>query len=173
MEGLRARLRRGAVQASVLVVTAGGLGLVVTPTARASCAGPQLALEQGGAPVPPRRVGEGESEEILYDVTRDQPLRVNGSNLTFDCHDTHSANQRGCGAPIPDPIEPIEPVHDPELVLTQRDRSWTLARVGTISPDLTTRVEVTLPSSVRPGHASLSLVESRTDSGAQLELVIA
>ena len=156
-----------------MVMAAAGLGLVATSSAHASCAGPQLALEQRGATVPARRVGEGETERILYDIRRDQPLQVNGSNLTFDCQDTHSATPGGCGEPVPQSIEPIVPMHNAELVLSQRGRSWTLANLGTSGPDLTTRIRVTLPRAVRPGPATLSLLDRQEDAGAELELVIA
>jgi hypothetical protein len=95
-------------------MAAAGLVLVAPLPASASCAGPLLALEQGGAPVLARRVGEAETERLLHDVTREQPLRVSGTNLTFDCQDTHSVG-RGCGPPVPDSVEPIAPLHaDPD-----------------------------------------------------------
>ncbi len=172
MKDRRSRARGAATQAGLLLVVAAGLGLVAPSTAAASCAGPQVTLEQAGAPVTPRRVGEGEDERLLHDVTRAEPLRVNGSNLTFDCQDTPASNQRGCGPPVPEPAEPIVPLQDAELVLTQRDRSWTLAQVGVIGPDLTTVLDVTLPRDVRPGPATLSLIDPQEDAGAQLELVV-
>ncbi len=172
VETSRALPRRVAILACVLFMAAAGLGLVAPTPAGASCAGPQLALEQGGAPVPPRRVGEGESEKLLYDISRNQPLRVNGSNLTFDCQDTYSATQRGCGAPRPGPVDPIVPMQNPELVLTQRGRTWTLGRVGAIGPDLTAQIEVELPRAVRPGPAVLTMLDQKEASGPQLDLLI-
>lgn len=163
---------RAALLACALVLAALGLGVFAPGPAAASCAGPQLALEQGGTTVAPRRVGQGDREAILYDIGRDRPLRVNGSNLTFDCQDTASASPRGCGAPVTDPVKPLVPMQAPEVVLTQRGRSWILGRVGVIGPDLTAQVVVDLPRAVRPGRATLSLRERRSAIGAQLELVI-
>ena len=148
------------------------MGLVVPLPASASCAGPQLALEQGGAPVLARRVGDAETEKLLHDVTRDQTLRVRGRNLTFDCRDTYSATQRGCGAPVPDVVEPIVPLQDAEIVLTQRGRSWRLADVGVVGPDLTAVLDVRIPRGVRPGPATLSLVDRAEGSGTQLDLIV-
>lgn len=157
MEDRRSQRRAGATQAALLLAAAAGLGLVAPPPASASCAGPQVTLEQGGAPITARRVGEGESERLLHDVIREQPLRVNGSNLTFGCSDTFAP--RGCGSPVPEPTEPIVPLEDAQLVLTQRERSWTLARVGVIGPDLTTVLDVTLPRGLRSGPATLALID--------------
>lgn len=165
----RALPRRVAILACALFMAAAGLGLVAPTPADASCAGPQLALEQGGATVPPRRVGEGESEKLLYDISRNKPLRINGSNLTFDCQDTYSATQRGCGAPHPDPIVAMQ---NPKLVLAQRGRTWTLGRVGAIGPDLTAQVEIDLPPAVRPGPAVLAMLDQKEARGAQLDLLI-
>ncbi len=63
-------------------------------------------------------------------------------------------------------------MHNAELVLTQRDRSWTLATVGRIGPDLTAVLDVTIPSELRPGTATLALLVRPEGSGAQLELVV-
>ncbi len=172
MKPQRSRRRGAATQAVIVLMAAAGLGLVDPLPASGSCAGPQLALEQGGAPVLARRVGEGETERLLYDVTRERPLRVNGTNLTFDCQDTYSMSQRGCGPPVPDAVEPIVPLNHAEIVFTQRDRSWTLADIGVIGPDLTTVLDVRLPEGVRPGPATLSLVDRQEDSGPQLELIV-
>ena len=169
----RRRLRHAAAMSWVLLVTALGLGLVA-PVAQASCAGPQVQLEQGGAPVEPRRVGEGEAERLIHDVVRGEPLRVLGSNLTFDCRDTYATQQVGCGAPVepPEPA-PIAPMQDVRVVLTQGTRSWTLAALGPIGADLDARVEVELPRAVRPGPAVLALVEREARGGAELDLLVA
>ncbi len=100
MNNPRARWRVAAARAGILLVAAAGLGLIAPLPARASCAGPQLALEQGGAVAPARRVGEAETERLLHDITRGQPLRVIGSNLTFDLSRhllDHSGGLRAAG----------------------------------------------------------------------------
>ena len=172
MKDQRSRWRGAATQIGLFLMVAAGLGLVAPLPAIAGCAGPQVTLEQGGAPVPARRVGEAETETLLYDITRKQPLRVSGTNLTFDCQDTHSTTRRGCGAPVPEPVEPIVPLLNAEIVLTQRDRSWTLADIGTIGPDLSTVLDVRLPQGLRPGTATLSLVDRLERNGPKLELVV-
>lgn len=165
------RRTRGAVPAGVLLLAAAGLGLLA-PDVQASCVGPQLALEQGGRVVEGRRVGQGDDERLRYDLARDQQLRVLGSNLTFDCQDTYSSTQRGCGAPVADPVPPGAPMQDPELVLSQPGRSWTLVKVVTVGPDLKAQVEVQLPPDVRPGEATLSLLDRQERNGAELDLVL-
>ncbi len=57
--------RRLGATAAILALSAVSLGLVGTPSADASCAGPQLALEQDGLNVPLRRAGEGDAEKIV------------------------------------------------------------------------------------------------------------
>lgn len=166
---IRSRRRRSALSAAALLIAAAGMGLVA-PDARASCAGPQLLLEQDGRVVSPRRVGQGDDERLLYDLAPDQPLRVLGSNLTFDCQDTYSSTP-GCAAPAPDPATSIVPIQDPELVLTQGARSWTLAAAVPVAPDLTAQVEVQLPRDVRPGAATLALLD-RERVGPELDVVL-
>jgi hypothetical protein len=168
----RSQSRPTVARVFVLLIAVAGLGLVVPLPAGASCAGPQLALEQGLESVVARRVGEAENERLLYDVTREQPLRIMGTNLTFDCRDTYSMNQGGCAAPNTEAAKPIVPLQDAEVVLTQRGRSWNLADVGEIGPDLTAVLDVTIPRSVRSGAATLSVIDPAQDSGAQLDLVV-
>ena len=164
--------RLTAARTSALLIAAAGLGLVVPLPASASCAGPQLALEQGRESVVARRVGEAENERLLHDVAREQPLRITGTNLTFDCRDTYSTKQGGCAAPEAEVADPIVPLQNAEIVLTQRGRSWNLADVGEIGPDLTVVLDVEIPRGVRPGPATLSMVDPAQDSGAQLHLVV-
>lgn len=163
-------LRRAAALAGLIAAAALGLGLVA-PRASASCAGPQVVLEQDGAVVTPRRVGQGEAERLRYDVADDQPLRVDASNLTTGCRDTPST-VGGCGRPVADPEPPVEPMEDVALVLTQEDRSWTLAVADTVGADLTARFDLELPPALRPGPATLALVDGREQSGTDLELDI-
>ena len=172
MRKTRSQGRLTAARTSVLLIAAAGLGLVVPLPASASCAGPQLALEQGRESVVARRVGEAENERLLYDVTREQPLRIKGTNLTFDCRDTYSMNQGGCVAPKPEVAEPIVPLQNAEVVLMQGGRSWKLADVGEIGPDLTAVLDVKIPRGVRSGAATLSMVDPAQDGGAQLDLVV-
>ena len=167
-----ARWCRAANLAACLLMTSAALGAIAPPRAAARCAGPLLAVEQGGASLAPRRVGEGDRERLLYDVTRDQPLRLHGSNLTFGCRDTLSTTGGGCGAPTPDPVEPIVPMRNVHAVLTQGGRTWTIGRVDDIRPDLTAQLEVHLPAAVRTGSAVLALVERPTNHGARLDLVL-
>jgi hypothetical protein len=172
MRNTRPQWRFAAARTSVLLIAAAGLGPVVPLPASASCAGPQLALEQGGDSVLARRVGEAENEKLLYDVSREQPLRIKGTNLTFDCRDTYSTSQGGCAAPNPEAAEPIVPLQNAEIVLTQRGRSWNLADVGEIGSDLTVVLDVKIPRGVRSGPATLSMIDPAQDSGAQLDLVV-
>jgi len=163
-------LGRAALVAGTLLVAATGLGLVPPSPAEASCAGPQLAFEQHGIAVAPRRVGSGDDEKVLFDLRRDQAVRVTGSNLTYECRDTYSSTQRGCGAPEPEPVTPITPLEDVELVLTQGSRSWSLGRFEPIGSDLTAEVEVSIPTGARPGAARLALVESGADGTPAADL---
>ncbi|HEY5820529.1 MAG TPA: hypothetical protein VIT20_01045, partial [Propionibacteriaceae bacterium] len=78
----KGRHRRTVRLACVIVTVAASLGLLAPTQAGASCAGPQVALAQAGTPLVPRRVGSGDQERILFDVTRGQPLVVVASNLT-------------------------------------------------------------------------------------------
>lgn len=122
--------------------------------------------------MPPRRVGEGDRERLLYDLSKGHRLRVKGSNLTFSCQDTYSATQNGCGAPVPDPVEPIKPIEHLDLVLAQSGHIWRLGQVNDIGPDLTAQIEVQLPRAVRRGRAVLSLLERPSGSGPRLDVVI-
>jgi len=115
-----------------------------------------------------RRVGQGDARRLLYDLDRKQRLRVQGSNLTSDCQDTYSSTP-GCAAP--DPVRPAGPMPNLELVLTQGRRSWTLAEDVPVAPDLTAQVEVQLPRDLRPGAATLSLLD-RQGNRAQRDLVL-
>lgn len=166
--------RRSGVRILILVLTAVGLGVVAAPSAAGSCVGPQVALHQGGAPVPSRWVGVGDDERLRYDVSRAQPLEVQGTNLTYSCQDTYSTTRFGCGPLVPDPVEPLVPMSASDLVVTQGGRSWTLATVDGIGPDLAAQVDVQLPAELRPGPATLSLQEwpNRADAGVRLELAV-
>lgn len=168
----RARARRAAVRACILATAAVGLGLTSVPSAGASCAGPQLELQQRGSSVAPRRVGEGDDEELLFDVARDQPLLVIASNLTFDCNDTDAGSLGGCGGPARQPAQPIQPIQNAELRLSQGNRNWTLGRLE-VSYDLRSRQEVTLPAAVRPGSARLVINDPAYGDTAELSLVLA
>lgn len=158
--------------AAVLILSAAGLGLVALAPATASCAGPQVSLEQHGAPTSPRRVGDVEHEKLLYDVSGDKPLRVKGKNLTFSCQDTASSTQRGCDAPVRDPVEPIVPMERPEVVLAQHGHRWHLGSLGDVAPDLSAQIDVRLPRAVRAGPATLSVVEQASADGVTLDLVV-
>ena len=158
---------------ALVLLSAVGLGaVVVAPIAGASCAGPQLVIDQGGYRVPGRQVGKGPNERIVYHVSRDEPLQVLGTSLTHDCNDTASYRQVGCGPPIPDPVEPERPFQDAQLVLAQQGRVWTLGRFGDVGPDLEAIVEVDLPADARPGPAVLQLREDRQDVSGRLELAL-
>ena len=100
LTGQRARLRLLAARICILVTATVGLGLTAGPAAEASCAGPQLGIQQNGLSIAPRRVGEGPDEQLLFDVDRAHPLQIAGTNLTVDCQDT-IATPGGCGAPVP------------------------------------------------------------------------
>jgi len=122
-------------------------------------------------PIEPRRVGQGLDEQLLYDVTsRDQPLQVEAFNLTFDCQDTY-AGTPGCGAAPATPAEPLAPLQAVELRLEQGDRTWTLAPLG-IGPDLSSSLDVLLPSTLRPGSAVLLLTDPTNGGYAERTLVI-
>ena len=170
MDHLGAAGRRAAAAIGIVAMIAVGLGLVAPAPARTSCAGPQLSLVQGGASVPARRVPQGADERLLHDVARRVPLQVLGSNLTFDCDDTVELHP-GCGGPTVQP-EPIVPLQQTRLVLSQGDRRWKLGELGAVRPDLTADAEVSLPAEVRPGRAVLSLVDQSEHSAAQLDLMI-
>jgi hypothetical protein len=62
-------------------------------------------------------------------------------------------------------------MQDVAVVLTQQDRRWVLAELGTISADLTAQVEVKLPLEARPGAAVLSIIDQQ-ENGTELHLII-
>lgn len=154
----------------VFVMAAAGLGLTASGPALASCAGPQLRLQQDGASLAPRRVGDGLDEQVLYDVDRRRPLHVEAFNLTFDCDDT-AGGTSGCGAPRAAPIAPVQPIRDAVLQLEQQNRRWDLADLET-GPDLSGSVDVRIPSAVRPGQALLTITDPEHGDSAELSLVV-
>jgi len=166
-------LRRSLVQsaglyACVLVVAAAGLGLTVAQPASASCAGPQLKVQQDDASITPRRVGEGSEERLLYDVDRDRTLHVEAFNLTFGCNDTH-AGSAGCGGPPSAPTKPLPPIQDVVLRLEQEDRRWMLAR---LDPGLSDDLDVRVPVAVHTGRALLMITDPENGDYAELTLVL-
>lgn len=151
-------------------MAAAGLGLIAVQPADASCAGPQLRVQQNGAPIEPRRVGEGLDEQLLYDVTRNQPLQATAFNLTFACNDTY-AGTPGCGAPPAKPVKPEPAIQDAKLQLEQNDRRWTLGRLD-IGQELSSNLDVRLPAALRPGSALLMITDPVNGDYAELTLVI-
>ena len=171
MAVLRARVRRAGVLACILLTAATGLGLIGPQAAGASCAGPQVDLEQGGVAVPRQR--ENDDRELVYTVDRTQPLRVLGSNMTYTCRDTASFTDPGCGPPVRTPEDPIVPLEDVELRVSQRGRTLVLGVADTSPSDLTVSYDLQrLPAALRPGPALLSLAPRGKERGAQLELLL-
>jgi hypothetical protein len=147
--------------------------LLGLPPARASCAGPQLALSQEGERLAPRRVGSGEAERVVHDVGLGSPLTLTASNLTRTCVDTYGG-AGGCAPSVAEPV--VAPSQDPmtgaELVLVQGERRWSLAVLDTISPELTAEVTVDLPGDVRPGPAALQLDDGPEGIGTVSDVVL-
>jgi hypothetical protein len=174
-DGVTGDARRRVVTTRVAAILLTVLALpviVVLPPATAACAGPQLELHQRGASVPPRTVGKGATEKVVYTVRRGDSLEVLGTHLTFDCNDTVSFTQMGCGPRIADPVEPERPFRDARIVLTQSGRTWMLAALGNVGADLRAQIEVDLPREVRAGPAVLAVQEGGEPVGGGLDLVI-
>ena len=167
----RSRVRRAAVLACIVLTASTGLGLLAPQTADASCAGPQVDLEQSGTAVPRQRPNA--DSEPVYTVARDEPLRVLGSNMTYTCNDTGSFTTPGCGPSVKTPDEPIVPLDDVELRISQRGRTVVLGVADPSPADLTVVYDLQrLPSFLRPGPARLSWAPRGEEGGSQLDLLL-
>jgi hypothetical protein len=167
----RAQVRRAGVLACIVLTASAGLGLLGPQAADASCAGPQFDLQQDGTAVPRERANA--DSELVYTVVRDEPLRVLGSNMTYTCNDTGSFTHPGCGPAVRTPDEPIVPLDDVELRISQRGRSAVLAVADPSPADLTVVYDLQrLPAFLRRGPARLSWAPRGEQGGAQLDLLL-
>ena len=156
--------RRLLTGAAVLGLAAAGLGLVGTPTASASCAGPRLSVSQSGVLVTP--LPRNPDEEAVYPIATDRRLGVTASNLADGCQDTYSTTGPGCGSPQPTVAEPLRPLSELRLVLRQGGHRWTLDRAEAPAADLTATFAVPLPAGARPGAALLELTSQHEVRGS-------
>ncbi len=136
-------MRRGVVVLAPLGLSCALLGLVPVPAARASCAGPVVAVgetvDDARAPV------SGVLPAPGADVT------VSGVGFHTGCDDTGQG--AGCSAPA----STEAPMRDVELVLQQGDRSWTLGTQDAAPRDERYAIIWTgqVPPEARPGPATL------------------
>ena len=169
LDGRINRWRSLAVAATLLVAGL-GLGLVGSPSAIASCVGPQLALAQDGSPIVAQPGSTSDAAEV-YPVSRAVPLHVAGTNLTFECHDTYSGTP-GCDRPVPAPPAPPAPISNAEFELIQNGRHWRLGSLGVVGSDLSAASDLRFPADAGPGPAVLLLTDRANPSGVQLNLLL-
>lgn len=161
--------RRILVATFTLGLAAVGLGAVGVPAAEASCAGPQLSVQQKGTPALEAR--KTEEDTVIYAITSDEPVTFLASNLADGCHDTDATTRTGCGPGTPTPLDPVRPLSNLDLVLRQDGHRWTLAQADGPRLDLTLKLEVELPAAARPGPAVLELTsKEEVNSSIQLQL---
>lgn len=137
------RRRRGLAVLAPLGLSCALLGLVPLPAARASCAGPVLAVGEAVADAgsPARGVLPGPGADVT----------VSGAWFHTGCDDTG----QGAGCSAPESTE--APMRDVDLVLEQGDASWTLGTQDAASREERYAVSWTgqVPLDVRPGPAVL------------------
>jgi hypothetical protein len=144
---------RPRVAMPVVVATAAvGLGLFTPPSAPAGCVGPSLTVP--GAPSAAPVTTPAGDHLTTVRLVRGQSVTVRGRWFFRGCHDTTAGG--GCMGPSTPP--PEQPARNVKLTLVQGARTWTLGTADADGPSTSyaARWNVTLPSQLQPGDATLT-----------------
>ncbi len=147
----RARGRRTAGSlAFVVLVTSLVTGLFI-PAARASCAGPTIAVGPAGTSPSPSVAGTEATASVL-DAAAGEALAVTGTYFLDGCDDTASCSA-GCGGC--QSAYPAGPLEDVQLVLVTAAGETVLGEQDAEGDAGDIRWDVAVPAGTPPGPATI------------------